>query len=141
MKFIYLMLFISIMIGCSSAPQPMKFSCFLSAEEFHNRAKDSLFHYKFSVLSSSLDSITSIKRIDDGMSNRTIYLRLQYDSLSGEATMFVRTLVRFQGNETEIFLDEKPRLTNDFRSDFRPVLNALRTMCALPPRKKNKRKY
>lgn len=139
MKFYVLLIWvILLMIGCRSTPQPMYFKCALSAEEFHNRAKDSLFQYKFSVLSSSIDSIASIKRIDDGMSDRTVYLTLLHDSLSGEATMYVRTLVRFQGNETEIFLDEKPRLTNDFRSDFRPLLSALRTMCEPPPRKKKK---
>jgi hypothetical protein len=117
----------------------MKFVCVLSAEEFNTRAKDTLFQYKFSVLSASYDSITTIKRIDDGMSDRTIYLTVKHDTVSGEATMFVRTLIRFQGNETEVFFDEKPRFTNDFRSDFRPVLNALRTMCAPPPKKKKKK--
>ena len=140
MKFHFHLIWVMfLMIGCRSTPQPMYFKCALSAEEFHNRAKDSLFQYKFSVLSSSLDSIASIKRIDDGMSDRTVYLTLLHDSLSGEATMYVRTLVRFQGNETEVFLDEKPRFTNDFRSDFRPILNALRTMCAPQPRKKRKK--
>ncbi len=133
------LLLVFVIIGCVSSPQPMKFVCVLPAEEFHNRAKDTLAHYRFSVLSASYDSIVTIKRVDDGMSDRTIHLTLQHDSLNGEATMFVRTLIRFQGTETEVFFDEKPRLTNDFRSDFRPVLNALRTICAPPPKKKKKK--
>ncbi|MBI3258461.1 MAG: hypothetical protein HYZ54_03115 [Ignavibacteriae bacterium] len=131
--------FLFLIIGCSSGPQPMKFVCGFSTNEFNARAMDTLTEYKFSILSASSDSITTIKRIDDGMSDRTVYVTVRHDSINGEATMFVRTLVRFQGNETEIFFDEKPRLTNDFRSDFRPVLNALRTMCT-PPSKKKKRK-
>ncbi len=139
MKLFPLFFFIVLLsIGCSSGPQPMKFVCGLSTNEFNARAKDTLAEYKFSILSASFDSITTIKRIDDGMSDRTIFLTVQHDSANGEATMFVRTLVRFQGNETEIFFDEKPRLTNDFRGDFRPVLNALRSMCA-PPKKKKKK--
>jgi hypothetical protein len=115
----------------------MAIPCFLDSQEFTKRAIDTLKFYKFNLVSLDSGVILTTRRIEDGLSKRNIELSVEYDSVKQEGRMQVKTLIRFQGEDTEIYYDESPRITNDFRSDFKPVLTALRQMCT-PPKKKKK---
>jgi len=124
--------------GCGVSPKPIKLPCSLSNSEFYNRAQDSLRTHSFHILTADSSEIRTIRKIEDGLSNRTVYLTLSRDSSSEEWNMVVRTIVAYHGEINEFYIDEQPRLTNDFRRDFKPVLTAIRSMCVFPPKKKKK---
>ncbi|MBK9246760.1 MAG: hypothetical protein IPM69_01260 [Ignavibacteria bacterium] len=128
-----------LLCGCGSSPKPIILQCSLSKSEFNSRAQDSLQTYKFHILEADSVKIQTIRKIEDGLSNRTVYLTLTNDSTTNEWSMIVRTIVTYHGESNEYYMDEKPRFSNDFRRDFRPVLTAIRSMCAPPPKKKKKK--
>lgn len=130
-----------VLLSCGVSPKPIKLPCALNDSEFYRRVQDSLHAYNFQILSVDSTEITTIRKVDDGMSNRTVYLTLAQDSTSvspDEWYMVVRIIVAYHGEVNEFYIDEQPRLTNDFRRDFKPVLTAIRSMCAPPPKKKKK---
>ncbi len=132
-------LLLFLIVGCGVSPKPIKLPCSLTNSDFYTRVQDSLRKYGFHILSEDSVVIHTIRKVEDGLSFRTVYLSVSKDTLSGEWSMVVRMIVGYHGEATEFYIDEQPRLTNDFRSDFKPALTAIRSMCA-PPIKKKKKK-
>lgn len=138
-KFLPLLCIVILLLqSCGVSPKPIKLPCSLSSSEFTARVQDSLRTYGFDLLSKDSIDIQTIRKVEDGLSFRTVYLSVSKDTTSGEWSMVVRMLVRYHGEITEFYIDEQPRLANDFRRDFKPVLTAIRSMCAPPPKKKKK---
>jgi hypothetical protein len=131
-------LVILLLQSCGVSPKPIKLPCSLNSSEFTSRVQDSLRTYGFDLLSMDSLDIHTIRKVEDGLSVRTVYLSVSKDALSGEWNMVVRMIVAYHGEITEFYIDEQPRLTNDFRRDFKPALTAIRSMCAPPPKKKKK---
>ena len=129
---------IFLLVGCGVSPKPIKLPCSLTNSDFYSRVQDSLRMYGFHILSMDSVDIHTIRKVEDGLSVRTVYLSVSKDTTSGEWSMVVRMIVGYHGELTEFYVDEQPRLTNDFRRDFKPALTAIRSMCAPPPKKKKK---
>lgn len=132
----------ALLASCGVSPKPIKLPCALADSDFYRRVQDSLHAYNFQILSLDSFEIKTIRKVEDGMSNRTVYVTLARDSTSAlpdEWYMVVKIVVAYHGEVNEMYIDEQPRLTNDFRRDFKPVLTAIRTMCTPPPKKKKKK--
>ena len=118
--------------GCSYIDRNRKtvIRCTLLSEQFMKSVKDSAIAYGFVPYSEQkLHTIQTVKRIDEGVSVRNVFIDIVKDSISKEISVLVKTVVYFRQTVDTIYYDETVKRVPDYKSDFVPFLNSLRGMC------------
>lgn len=105
-------------------------ACDLMTDELMQSVKDSAIKYGYVPYSlQKLNTIQTVKRVDEGVSVRNIYVDITKDSSVKGVSVFVKTVVYFRQTVDTIYYDETVKRVPDYRSDFVPFLNSLRTLC------------
>lgn len=123
-----IMLFIS--CRASNIPRTTIIHCSIPSDKLITIVRDSVQKYGFvSYNAIKNNKIETVRRIDDGLSIRNVYLDIIADSTIKGLTLTVKTIVFFRQSVDTMYYDETVKTIPDNRGDFIPVFNSLRSLC------------
>lgn len=119
-------------ISCSrtNIPRTTIIHCSMPSDKLIAITSDSVMKYGFAPFKAAgRNKIEAVRRIDDGLSIRTVHLDIVADSAIQGLALTVKTITLFRQSVDTTYYDETVKTIPDNRSDFIPVFNALRSLC------------